>query len=241
VIAPTLPFMLHHPAHFIALGGGAGLAPFAPGTFGTLVAIPIALVLERYAGDVGFALAIAALFVVGAWASGVTGRALGVPDHGCIVIDEVVAFLLVLFFAGVTPLRIALAFVLFRFFDIVKPPRSGRWTRRSRTAWGSCSTTSSRPAMRSSSLRSHRGSCRERHERGSPPPRSAAHRGSEPQRAADPAPILLRRLALARLSRQGAPRAQRERALRFHFADRRRKSRTASVCTGRATCPCSFA
>jgi phosphatidylglycerophosphatase A len=122
VTAPTLPFMLHHPAHFIALGGGAGLAPFAPGTFGTLIAIPIALVLERYAGDAGFALAIAGLFVVGAWASGVTGRALGVPDHGCIVIDEVVAFLLVLFFAGVTPLRIAFAFVLFRFFDIVKPP-----------------------------------------------------------------------------------------------------------------------
>jgi phosphatidylglycerophosphatase A len=120
--APTLPFMLHHPAHFIALGFGAGLAPFAPGTFGTLVAIPIALVLQRYAGDVGFGVAIVALFVVGAWASGVTGRALGVPDHGSIVIDEVVAFLLVLFFTGLAPLRIALAFVLFRFFDIVKPP-----------------------------------------------------------------------------------------------------------------------
>jgi phosphatidylglycerophosphatase A len=122
VTAPTLAFMLHHPAHFIALGFGAGLAPFAPGTFGTLVAIPIALVLERYAGDIGFAAAIAVLFVVGAWASGVTGRALGVPDHGSIVIDEVVAFLLVLFFAGVTPLRIAFAFLLFRIFDIVKPP-----------------------------------------------------------------------------------------------------------------------
>jgi phosphatidylglycerophosphatase A len=122
MIAPTLPFMLHHPAHFIALGFGAGLAPFAPGTFGTLVAIPIALALERYSGDVGFALAIVVLFVVGTWASGVTGRALGVPDHGSIVIDEVVAFLLVLFFAGLTPLRIAFAFALFRFFDIVKPP-----------------------------------------------------------------------------------------------------------------------
>jgi phosphatidylglycerophosphatase A len=122
MIAPTLPFMLHHPAHFIGLGFGAGLAPFAPGTFGTLVAIPIALVLERYAGDMGFALAIVLLFVVGTWASGVTGRALGVPDHGSIVIDEVVAFLLVLFFAGLTPLRIAVAFALFRFFDIVKPP-----------------------------------------------------------------------------------------------------------------------
>ena len=122
MISPTLPFMLHHPAHFIALGFGAGLAPFAPGTFGTLVAIPIALVLDRYTGDAGFAVAIVVLFVIGAWASAVTGRALGVPDHGSIVIDEIVAFLIVLFFAGLTPLRIAFAFLLFRFFDIVKPP-----------------------------------------------------------------------------------------------------------------------
>jgi phosphatidylglycerophosphatase A len=114
--------MLHHPAHFIALGFGAGLAPVAPGTFGTLVAIPIALVLHRYAGDAGFAAAIVVLFAIGVWASAVTGRALGVPDHGSIVVDEVVAFLLVLYFAGLTPLRIAFAFLLFRFFDIVKPP-----------------------------------------------------------------------------------------------------------------------
>lgn len=120
--APTLRFMLHHPAHFIALGFGAGLAPFAPGTFGTLVAIPIALVLERYAGDAGFAAAIVALFAIGVWASSVTGRNLDVPDHGGIVIDEVVAFLIVLFFAGLSPMRIAFAFLLFRFFDIVKPP-----------------------------------------------------------------------------------------------------------------------
>ncbi len=114
--------MLHHPAHFIALGFGAGLAPFAPGTFGTLVAIPIALVLDRYAGNAGFAAAIVALFAIGVWASAVTGRNLDTPDHGGIVIDEVVAFLIVLFFAGLTPLRIAFAFLLFRFFDIVKPP-----------------------------------------------------------------------------------------------------------------------
>lgn len=120
--APTLRFMLHHPAHFIALGFGAGLAPFAPGTFGTLVAIPIALVLDRYAGDAGFVAATAALFAAGVWASAVTGRNLDAPDHGGIVIDEVVAFLLVLFFAGLTPMRIAIAFALFRFFDIVKPP-----------------------------------------------------------------------------------------------------------------------
>ena len=70
VIAPTLPFLLRHPAHFIALGFGSGLAPFAPGTFGTLVAIPIALVLRRYAGDAAIrARRSSLLFVVGAWAS----------------------------------------------------------------------------------------------------------------------------------------------------------------------------
>ena len=119
---PTLRFMLHHPAHFIALGFGAGLAPVAPGTFGTLVAIPIALALHAYTGDVAYVAVTLALFAIGVWASAVTGRALGVPDHGSIVVDEVAAFLAVLFFTGFTPLRIAIAFVLFRFFDIVKPP-----------------------------------------------------------------------------------------------------------------------
>jgi len=119
---PTVRFLFQHPAHFIALGFGAGLSPVAPGTFGTLIAIPIALALRAYAGDAAFVAAIVGLFAVGAWASHVTGRALGVPDFGGIVIDEVVAFLLVLFFTGTTPLRIAVAFALFRFFDIVKPP-----------------------------------------------------------------------------------------------------------------------
>lgn len=119
---PTLAFMFRHPAHLIALGFGAGLAPAAPGTFGTLVAIPLALLLRTHAGDGAYLAAVVALLVVGAWASQVTGRALGVPDHGSLVIDEVAAFLLVLFFTGTTPLAIALAFGLFRFFDIVKPP-----------------------------------------------------------------------------------------------------------------------
>ncbi|MFO1317183.1 MAG: phosphatidylglycerophosphatase A [Burkholderiales bacterium] len=119
---PNFAFLFHHPAHFVALGFGAGLSPVAPGTFGTLVAIPIALALRAHAGDGAYVAAIVLLLVVGAWASQVTGRALGVPDHGSIVIDEVAAFLLVLFFTGTTPLALALAFGLFRFFDIVKPP-----------------------------------------------------------------------------------------------------------------------
>ena len=119
---PTLAFLLHHPAHFIALGFGAGLAPAAPGTFGTLVAIPIALLLRAYAGDAAFIAVIVILFAAGAWAAQVTGRHLGVPDAGCIVIDEVVAFLLVLYFTGMDWKRIAFAFLVFRAFDIFKPP-----------------------------------------------------------------------------------------------------------------------
>ena len=120
--SPDFGFLIRHPAHMIALGFGAGLAPAAPGTFGTLVALPIAVALWRHAGDAGFALAIVVLFALGVWASTVTGRNLGVADHGAIVWDEVVAFLLVLFFVGDDTVRVAVAFLLFRFFDIVKPP-----------------------------------------------------------------------------------------------------------------------
>ena len=119
---PTVRFLLSHPAHFIALGFGAGLAPVAPGTFGTLVAIPLAWALHTYAPDLVFLAVIVALLLVGMWAAGVTGRDLGAPDHGAIVWDEIVAFLLVLYFVGDSFLKIAVAFALFRFFDIVKPP-----------------------------------------------------------------------------------------------------------------------
>jgi phosphatidylglycerophosphatase A len=114
-------FLFAHPAHFLALGFGAGLAPVAPGTFGTLVAIPIAAVLRAW-GDAAFALAVVAGFAIGVWACGVAGRALGDADHGAIVWDEIVAFLLVLFFVGGDWRRVALAFVLFRAFDVLKPP-----------------------------------------------------------------------------------------------------------------------
>ena len=120
--APTLRFLVAHPSHFIALGFGAGLSPVAPGTVGTLVALPLAALLRAYTNDIGYLLTSFVAFVVGIWAAERTGRDLGVSDHGGIVWDEVVAFLLVLFFVGAEPLREALAFALFRFFDIVKPP-----------------------------------------------------------------------------------------------------------------------
>jgi phosphatidylglycerophosphatase A len=119
---PTARFLFAHPAHFVALGFGSGLSPFAPGTFGTLVAIPLALGLRVFDNDALFIGAIAVAFVLGAWAAHRTGRDLGVADHGSIVIDEIAAFLLVLYFVGADPLRVMLAFLLFRLFDVWKPP-----------------------------------------------------------------------------------------------------------------------
>ena len=119
---PSASFLFAHPAHFIALGAGAGLSRYAPGTVGTLVALPIAWLLHTYVGDTGFVLAICAALAGGAWASQVTGHALGARDHGGIVIDEIAAFLLVLFFVGPEWWRQCIAFLLFRFFDVVKPP-----------------------------------------------------------------------------------------------------------------------
>ena len=119
---PSLRFLFSHPAHFIALGFGTGLAPIAPGTVGTLLALPLAALLRAATDDLGFLLAVAVAFAIGVWAADRSGRDLGVADHSAIVWDEVVAFLLVLFFVGADPWRQGLAFLLFRFFDIVKPP-----------------------------------------------------------------------------------------------------------------------
>jgi len=121
IAAPSPAYLIAHPAHFIALGFGAGLAPYMPGTAGTIVAFPIAWALNAYGGNLAWVIAIIVLIVAGAWAAQVTGRHLGAADHGAIVIDEVAAFLLVLFFAR-APAQQAAAFVLFRIFDIVKPP-----------------------------------------------------------------------------------------------------------------------
>jgi phosphatidylglycerophosphatase A len=119
---PTPGFLLRHPAHLVALGFGTGLSPVVPGTFGTVLAIPLYSMLAQVLAPVGIALAIAALFAIGVWACGRTGRDLGVPDHGAMNWDEVVAFLAVLLFAPAGLWWQVGAFVAFRFFDIAKPP-----------------------------------------------------------------------------------------------------------------------
>jgi len=95
----NLRFILKHPAHLIAFGFGTGLSPKAPGTVGTLLGLPLFWLIAWAAHDLPnqIALLIAA-FLVGIWACGRTGRALGVPDHGGIVWDDIAAFALVLVF-----------------------------------------------------------------------------------------------------------------------------------------------
>jgi phosphatidylglycerophosphatase A len=119
---PSWRFVATHPAHFIAFGFGAGLARIAPGTVGTLVALPIYWILKPVLPAPQFLLLLCVLFAIGAWACEVTGKALGVPDHGGMVWDEIVAFLLVLVFTPATLSWQAFAYVCFRFFDIAKPP-----------------------------------------------------------------------------------------------------------------------
>ena len=119
---PTVRLLLAHPSHFVALGFGSGLVPKGPGTAGTLAAWLLYPLLRGALTDwqlLGF---LVASFFFGIIACERTGRALGVADHGAIVWDEVVAFWLVLFFTPASLLWQAVAFGLFRFFDIVKPP-----------------------------------------------------------------------------------------------------------------------
>ena len=120
-LKPDWRLLLSHPAHFFALGFGSGLVPKGPGTAGTLVAFPLFWLLAPRMNDYLFLLFLLAAFFIGVKICDKTGRALGVPDHGGIVWDEIVAFMLVLFFTPAGIYWQILAFVLFRFFDILKP------------------------------------------------------------------------------------------------------------------------
>jgi phosphatidylglycerophosphatase A len=136
LLKPSWRFVLRRPAHFIAFGFGAGLAPVAPGTFGTLLALPLYWLLQPSVGPVEFLLLIVALFGLGVWACETTGRAIGVHDHGGIVWDETVAFLLVLFFTPAALPWQAAAFALFRAFDILKPPPIRHYDRTLKSGFG---------------------------------------------------------------------------------------------------------
>lgn len=125
---PPARLILTTPEHFIAFGFGAGLAPKAPGTFGTLVGIPFWLALAWLPVEV-YLSAILVLFAFGCWACGASSRLLQVHDYPGFVFDEIVGFLIacVPLLPGLgapdwhPALLLVAAFVLFRIFDIFKP------------------------------------------------------------------------------------------------------------------------
>ncbi len=125
ILRPTAGFMLAHPARFIALGFGTGLSPYAPGTVGTLLGFPVYWIASAWLapyGPQGMLAFIAAMFLLGVWACGRTGRDLGIADHSGMNWDEIVAFQLVLLLTPAAWQWQAFAFFGFRFFDVVKPP-----------------------------------------------------------------------------------------------------------------------
>jgi len=109
-------------ARVIATAGGAGYSPIAPGTCGTAVAVPIAWLARGWSTPM-FLVLVAAVTIIGIWAADEADRAWGSHDSGRIVIDEVAGYLLTVALVDRSAgLALGLGFVVFRFFDIVKPP-----------------------------------------------------------------------------------------------------------------------
>lgn len=120
-IRPSWRFMGVHPARWIALGLGSGLAPKAPGTAGTLLAWVLWALLARFLAPGALFVVMLLAFPVGWWAATVTARAMHAADPGSIVVDEVAAFWLVLWLIAPAGFVVQLAaFVLFRLFDAIK-------------------------------------------------------------------------------------------------------------------------
>lgn len=111
---------LKNPVHFLALGFGSGLAAKAPGTFGTLAAIPLYLLMVEL--PLGWYLGLTLLSVLaGIYICDKAAKDMGVHDHGAIVWDEVAGLLISMIAAPAGWIWLLVGFGLFRFFDIIKP------------------------------------------------------------------------------------------------------------------------
>lgn len=111
---------MKNPVHFLAFGLGSGMAPIAPGTFGTLAAIPLWWLASRLPPG-GYLVVLGLVVAIGPWLCGRTAKNLGVHDHPGIVWDEFAGFLLTMVWLPVTWGFAVAGFVLFRLFDVLKP------------------------------------------------------------------------------------------------------------------------
>lgn len=112
--------VMTHPVHFLAFGFGSGLAPVAPGTFGTLMAVLLYLLMMQLSLTL-YLLIVVAVCIAGVWLCDKSSKLLGVHDHGGIVWDEFAGFFITMIAAPKGWLWIVIGFALFRLFDIWKP------------------------------------------------------------------------------------------------------------------------
>ena len=117
---PRKPTPFTNPVQFLAFGFGSGLSPFAPGTAGTLMAIPLYCVMVGW-GLLLYSVVVVAAALLGFWICGSASRELGVHDHGGIVWDEFVGFWITMWAVPFDWLWVIIGFFVFRAFDVVKP------------------------------------------------------------------------------------------------------------------------
>lgn len=122
-------------ARIAATGFGVGRMPFAPGTFGTLLAIPVYLLTQAWEPGI-YVLLVAIMFGIGVWFCRIAVADMGDPDPSAVVWDEVVGYLVTMFLAPADWIWIVLGFVLFRLFDIWKPFPIRYLERRLGGGWG---------------------------------------------------------------------------------------------------------
>jgi len=114
------PRLLRQPVHLLAFGFGAGLFPLAPGTAGTLVAIPLVIATAALGWSAQLAIALLGI-ALGVYICGESARRLGTHDHPAIVWDEISGYMITMLPVPPTWPWLLAGFVLFRLFDILKP------------------------------------------------------------------------------------------------------------------------
>lgn len=120
IVNPTFKQLLRSPTLMLAFGFGSGLSPKAPGTMGTLAAIPLWWLLAQLP-LASYLMVVLVSAIIGIYICGAAAKTLGVHDHGGIVWDEFVGFWIAMAALPVTWTSVILGFVLFRLFDILKP------------------------------------------------------------------------------------------------------------------------
>jgi len=112
---------LLNPVHLLALGFGSGLAPKMPGTFGTLAALPLVVMLSYFSSFAAYLIVTILVSIVGIWICGKAAADMGVHDDSSIVWDEIAGMLITMLAVPLSWQTLLLGFALFRFFDIMKP------------------------------------------------------------------------------------------------------------------------